>query len=118
MRAHRNYERIQELLRDGRDYTNNQASEADGWIKTWFAFADVTRNTNWKNAADSYRFGNILSDLGDTPLNSFRENIEELRRDSLINGDKCWGVGGHDSVKSNEVHQHCATIFRRILETL
>lgn len=80
MANHGSKETIRALGIEGRDYTANEACAAQGWINTWYAFLDIQRNNNWKNAADSYRFDDLLRNFEGKSLEEFQNEIDEKKR--------------------------------------
>lgn len=79
---------------------------------------DIQRNNNWKNAADSYRFYDLLRNFEGKSLEEFQNEIDEKKRRAQLDGKQYWGFNGHDSVESNKVHNHCAELYIRMLYSL
>eukprot|EP00116_Pleurobrachia_bachei_P016788 sb/3477050/ len=97
-------ERAKSHYNDLRD----EASKAQGWIDTLFAFAGKKRNENWRTAAKQgqKQMNEIVKKVkGDMTVEEFKEWLDTQWKDADIRSKHYWGFDGYDSVESNRVQR-------------
>lgn len=95
-----------------------EADSAQSWIDTWWAFADQTRNKNWRRAAQDCQtemdaIKTYLDDNSKT-VQEFVTWMTDLYHDRDSAGNKYWGINGNDSTESNRVNKASAAVIRTI----
>jgi len=119
---HKSAKKIIEECKKHKDWSRDQSSKAQGWINTWTAQFDLTRNRNWRSAANSgaEEMDTIIGLVRDVKLTveDFREKMEDRRKQRELNSKHYWGMGGHDSVESNRVEAGHASLMQRVIGML
>jgi len=118
---HKNAKTWIKICNDHRAWASAQKTDAQGWIDSMWAFADRTRNENWRRAAQNGvdQANKLKKDItSGMSEDEFKEMLEKMRLSRKDASQKHWGVNGHDSVKSNEVEKGNLSMIVKIQNSI
>lgn len=119
-----NHPRVHDIIKRAKshkDWCRDQAAKAQGWIDTWTAFAGITRNKNWKSAAEQGVgvMDKIVAEAkGGKTVSEFKDWLHDQWKDRDVASQHSWGVNGYDSEESNRVqraHRDCIGDIKKMI---
>ena len=115
-------EEIIKKIKEHKSYLEFEKNDAENWIKTWHAIADIIRNQKWRAASVEglHVMDEIIDKLDDKKTamtaREFEEYLQTLKKEFRSKCDRYEGCCGRTSYHSNKIHKKNIECITEIIQ--